>query len=131
VNLAGRSLVTNARTGDTFYVAPGELVPVDGDPRDLVFGVGRLIPVTGMKSYPCAVLDTMGDEVDWGLAWEWPPPYDGEQRRAAVRGRNPVFAWVQDHLKTDTPLELYPWQQRFYDMAMSGEPMVMYKGRRR
>ena len=69
---------------------PGEVVLVSSwppDPSELRLGPGALIRVLSSESTAQAVLADVGRDVDRDLTWQWPAPYDGEQRRARVRIR--------------------------------------------
>lgn len=90
----------------------GEIEPIldlmrDGEviAQHIRFGPGALIPVREWR-WPdpcCWVLDAIGGEVQEALTWEWPPPYNGEQRRAGVRIREK--AAKLEHLYQRTVLD--------------------------
>lgn len=76
---------------------PGEVVLCDE--QVFRFGPGQLISVpspsvilesTANGFDPHRVLNTIGSAVETELEWKWPPPYDGEVRRALVAHRKEI-----------------------------------------
>lgn len=88
--IARGDLVQNTRTGDVHWVTPGAAIPVTAD--ELRFGPGVLIPYTSGERYVEAVLNMIGADVLNALSWDWPAPYNGEQRRARRRLEGKVVA---------------------------------------
>lgn len=88
----GGDLVQYVKTGETMRWARS------ADDDGLLFGPGVLIPWTSGQSYAQDVIDAIGRDVA-ALEFDWPAPYDGEQRRAKLRIRRKAGVLEETYLQ--------------------------------
>ena len=81
---------------EVYRLEPGAVIPVREWPPIILESTANGFDVHG-------VLNTIGSAVEDELTWDWPPPYDGEARRASVRIREKCRRYERS--------VVWPWQE--------------------